>query len=309
MACTETFYFSSNGSYFQGNWTLEDSQTGFSIQRIADGFVLRLVARIASKQPLPRLALLSGLHADIKDGASPGRELLGTAFDRNNYWIQAGQIPETVAYLEWRGNMAAFEKFEANRVGHAPQLVLSCRGFMEFQEMLTLNVDTRKRPPETRSVQIRTSPMQIACEMTLNLPKDAWVAAINSAGLRQAILVEIPLPPARPEPWASVWEALDEARRYFDQGGTTGWNGCVTAVRKALDAWQQIDGEKTEWEATKPKRDELEAKSKDDRFKGLRWQLQQCAHLAPHSPDKEWTRDDAVLMLATLSGLLVTRKP
>jgi len=35
----------------------------------------------------------------------------------------------------------------------------------------------------------------------------------------------------------------------------------------------------------------------------------QSAHLGPHTPAEEWTRDDALLLLSTLSALLAERKP
>ena len=288
MACEEGFRFGGGYGSFGGTWIFDESKMGFSVWRMADGIKLTINARIVTKGPMP--VHVYGLQADIASRSSQGHLRLGTAFGNRDHLLQPGQ--EGQIYLEWYGSLAAFEALERQRGGGNPEFVLDCRANIEFVETVTLTVPDKppavpRKPPGTRNILVRTAPEAIQVQANLSFPKDAWVTAINSAGLRQALLLEIPLPPARPEPWAPVWQALDEARRHFDQGGTTGWNGCVTAVRKALDAWQQIDGEKTEWEATKPKRDVLEGKSKDERLKALRWQLRQCAHLAPHSADKE----------------------
>jgi len=305
MTCEDSFQFDNGCGSGNGRWIFEESKRGFAIQRLADGCALTISACIKVNTQTPKPVYIDGLHVDVMGGPSPGGLRLGAAFDWDGHFIQPGQ--KTQIHLEWQGSMAALEAFESQRAGAEPQFFLNCRGNIEFLDTLTVAVPSN--PSTTKDISVRTTPMSIWCQVALSFPKDAWVAALNNAGLRQAILLEIPLPPNRSEPWAVVWQAVDEARRYFDQGGTTGWNGCVMATRKALDAWQKIEGEKAEWSPDKPSRETLEAQSKGEQFKGLRWQLLQCAHLAPHSPDTEWTRDDAILMLATLSGLLTVRKP
>lgn len=125
---------------------------------------------------------------------------------------------------------------------------------------------------------------------------------LRKLGVAENVLLEIPLPTSPPAPWDEVWNALTEARDTFEHGGSTGWKGCVTAVRLALDKWRQI-----EEEDLGPT--DKQARTKLQRFENLRWNLLQYAHYGPHSRADEWTRDDALLMLAALSTLLAVRKP
>ena len=303
MTCMGSFQFGGGYGHGSGEWIFEESKKGFTVQRLADGFALTIVANIKVNSDTPAPVYIDQLRVDIAEGMSPQSLRLGTAFDRKGYSLQPGR--DTPVYLVWQGSIAALETFERQREGREPQFVFDCGANIEL--LNTFQITTPGKPATTRNITVRTTPMSIWCQVRLAFPKDAWVAALNGAGLRKNVLIEIPLPHSRSDPWDAVWQATDEARRHFEQGGTTGWNGCATAVRKALDAWQQISGEKVEWDSAKPSRETLKAQSKTDRFNGLRWQLLQCAHLAPHSPDNEWTRDDAVLMLATLSGLLAIR--
>ncbi len=128
-------------------------------------------------------------------------------------------------------------------------------------------------------------------------------------GTAENVLVEIPLPGSPSLDWDEVWKALIDARNAFEQGGSTGWKGCVTSVRLALERWQQIEKEDMGpgWKA--PSMQERKDRTKKQRTDNLRWHLYQCAHLGAHSSADEWTRDDALLLLSTLSALLAERKP
>jgi hypothetical protein len=65
---------------------------------------------------------------------------------------------------------------------------------------------------------------------------------LQSVGAAENVLVEIPLP-GKPSPeWDGVWSALI-AKNAIEQGGSTGWKGCVTAVRLALEKWRDIEKE------------------------------------------------------------------
>ncbi|MHB8252184.1 MAG: hypothetical protein ACYDEV_00435 [Acidiferrobacter sp.] len=236
MTCEDSFQFSDGSGSGNGWWIFEESKKGFAIQRLADGCALTFSGSIRINRQTPKPIYVDGLHVDIIGGLSPGGLRLGTAYDWDGHFIQPGQ--KTQIHLEWQGSMAALEAFESQRAGTEPQFFLNCRGNIEFLDALTVAVPSN--PPTTKDISVRTTPMSIWCQLALSFPKDAWVAALNNAGLRQALLLEIPLPPNRPEPWAVVWQAVDEARRYFDQGGTTGWNGCVMATRKALDTGKRL---------------------------------------------------------------------
>src|SRR5205807_2642050 len=91
------------------------------------------------------------------------------------------------------------------------------------------------------------------------------------------------------------------ARNHFAQGGTTGWSGTILAVRQALEKWRAIEPEDAG--PADPR-----ARSKRERLNNLRLALHQCTHIWIHKDD-ECFRDDALLMLSTLSALLAERKP
>lgn len=132
---------------------------------------------------------------------------------------------------------------------------------------------------------------------------------LRKLGIAENVLFEIPLPRSPLGSWDEVWRALVEARDTFEHGGSTGWKGCVTAVRQALKKWQEIEKEDMGlgWKAPTPQ--ERDTRNKVQRIDNLRWHLLQLAHYGPHSYADEWSRDDALLMLAGLSTLLAVRKP
>ena len=60
---------------------------------------------------------------------------------------------------------------------------------------------------------------------------------------------------------------------------------------------------------TRPNGDDLRNRTTRQRLDNIRWYLREYSHLAPHSGAEEFTRDNAILMLSTLSALLVVRRP
>jgi hypothetical protein len=102
-------------------------------------------------------------------------------------------------------------------------------------------------------------------------------------------------------------QALLDARNAFEQGGSNAWQSTVTSIRLALEKWRGIQQEDQGAGWTRPSRSDLESRTKKQRLDALRWHLMQIAHLGPHSGADEWSRDDALLMLTTLSVLLAER--
>lgn len=82
----------------------------------------------------------------------------------------------------------------------------------------------------------------------------------------------------------------------------SGWSHCVVEVRHALDQWNKIEPVKM-LPADQPRKEW----AKKDRLDGLRRQLRECTHPAAHG--ESWSRDEALLMLSTLSALLAVRNP
>lgn len=97
-----------------------------------------------------------------------------------------------------------------------------------------------------------------------------------------------------------VWEGLRNARIAFEQGESTGWKGCVMGVRLALENWQKIEPEDLS-------QNEKTKRTKRQRLDHLRWSLLQIGHFLSHNGAEECSRDDALLLLSTLSRLLAER--
>lgn len=130
----------------------------------------------------------------------------------------------------------------------------------------------------------------------------AWTDMLRDLNVRDAVLVEIPFDSNPPSGWEPVWQAVRDALDSFDAGGSTGWRNCVASVRHALEEWRNI-----EKEDQGPS--DLKSRTKTQRIDNIRWHLIQLAHYAAHTKADEWTRDDALLALSTLSALLAVRKP
>ena len=161
--------------------------------------------------------------------------------------------------------------------------------------------------------QVASFPADSIDEQTLiHYSRETWTNTLRQLEFNDSFVIEIPYPSDPPaKDWDEVWKALQDARRAFDQGGSTGWKGAANSVRHALEKWKDIQGEAVDhgegWKA--PTLQEKEGRTKRQRFDNIRWHLYQLAHLSAHTGADDWTRDDAMLLLSTLSALLAVRKP
>lgn len=203
--------------------------------------------------------------------------------------------------LEWRGTFSDLAYIEKARNGQAPELQmwLDCEwSFLISNELTSFRIVTDTRRAASRYGNIKVP-----------YPREVWIDLVRKLGIAENVFVEVPLPTSPPAPWTGVWSALVDARNAFERGGSSGWQGTVTSVRLALERWRAIEKEEpgAGWKAPSPA--DRESRSKKERLDALRWHLIQTAHLGPHTGAEEWSRDDALLMLSTLSGLLAVRKP
>jgi hypothetical protein len=200
-------------------------------------------------------------------------------------WSDPRQI-----YLTWHGSINELAILEQLREGRNPEFQIQLRG-----ELCYLLTSGHSR------YRVRTEPRLIHGDTTIGYPKETWVRELRKIGVLENVLIEVPLPTTPPAPWDSIWQNLMSARAAFEQGGSTGWNGCVLAVRQALEKWRDLEG--NEEIPSDPRQ-----RSKRERLDNLRRALHQCTHVWVHDHD-ECSRDDALLMLSTLSALLAERKP
>ena len=203
-----------------------------------------------------------------------------------------------------QSSLAALAHVDQLRNGRPLELTLAARG-----EICRLIPVTNPLQPNGSKPYVQGEPSDFAGSARITVPVDDWTAILRTVGLSANVLIEIPLPASRPSPWDGVWKAVDDARKCLEAGGTTGWQGSVTAARHALQLWQGVEAEKhgAGWKSPTPT--ERESRTSQERIDNLRWHLLQVAHEGPHSLSEEWSRDEAVLVLATLAALLGVRKP
>jgi len=279
-----------------GEIVFDESPSQFIGARTASGFRLNIPANIklrpnTGEAPLPMVTNISAVISLNKD---PQTEVqVGIAEDPA--WYFGGGNSQL--NLIWVDTMSALAYIEKCRDGQRPLLKLELRaeGCWLLQHQ--------------NQVRIRTAPQFIGGKVTLTYPKEVWIKMLRDMKFSENVLLEIPFPSTPPTQWDKVWNALVEARSALEQGGATGWKSCVSAVRLALEEWRAIEKEEMGPGSTTPSMNDLRSRSKQQRYDNLRWHLIQCAHLGPHSCAEDWSRDDAMVLLATLSALLAVRKP
>ena len=148
-------------------------------------------------------------------------------------------------------------------------------------------------------------------QVEITYPTEVWMRAIRDVGASHTILLDVPFSHSPPEPWDAVWRSVAEAATALEQGGETGRRAAIVAVRQAFDAWRTIEGEQEDlgpgWKP--PKKEEREARTARQRVDAIRWHLRDYAHLAAHSEAKQWSREDAMLLVSSISALLAIRRP
>ncbi len=284
-----------------GRITFDEAPARLEAERIAAGFMLVIPSQVelAMASTLDPAPMLSNLRGSISvESGSAASLTLGIARDDRWYLGAVEQTPKP-ASLTWVGSLAALARFETIRDGASPRLKIDFQG-----EACWLVPPALGRPRRWR-----TEPSLVSGTVRLTYPREVWVQMLRELSVAENVLVEIPLPSTPPSPWDGVWNALLEARTAFEQGGSTSWKACVSAARLALEKWEGIEKEDMGPGWTPPSKADRESRTRTQRLDNLRWHLKQVVNVAPHESADVWTRDDALLSLATLSSLLARRKP
>src|SRR5262249_51650529 len=294
-------------------FTFDESPVHLQASRTATGFNLLLpfsisLASVIKDTPAPMVSDIRGI---ILAGSQGERVEIGRLFCDSSYTASernrdsSQKDHEHTGYLTWRGSFVDLAYFNKLRDGGPVQFFVQLEWrlcYVFYRKMGEVD-HTFSTLPEWR----RPSTM----ELSVGYSKEVWVKMLRSLNVAENVLVEIPLPVCPSSDWDGVWEGLRNARDAFEQGGSTGWKNSMMGVRLALERWQQIPNEKEDqgpgWK--RPTQDELKDRTKKQRFDNLRWHLYQACHRGAHTGADEWTRDDAVLLLSTLSALLCERKP
>lgn len=298
------------GDNYVGSVTFDESPRRLHAERTADGFRLQLPTTISFKkvpkgEPLPLVGNFRGL---IYAGEDSGPKIqvgemrmedwhVGGFYERPEH---AG-VYEQTSYMVWSGSLAQLAVYEKIRDGRQPKLEVRFTG--EFCVLLRTQHEYYSARSEPHSFHHRHG------NLLLSYPKETWVEMLRGLRVAENVLVEVPLPGSPTPDWDEVWRGLVDARNAFEQGGSTGWKGCVTGVRLSLEKWQKLEPEDKGPGWVSPSVTDRQARTKKQRLDNLRWHLLQIAHLGAHTGAEDWTRDDALLMLSTLSVLLSERKP
>ena len=312
-----------------GSISFNRSPQNLHVTRTASGFEMLLpivmTFRTGTKNE-PRLVVsnLKGkVFAKSKDGTPIGvGRLIGPTWESAGFSTGESYDYPRETYMEWVGSFEDMAYVERCRNGELPNLQMRVEGqwhyFLPVFDEITnaqwneMPDDIRARAHKYASFRVSTEPQSVhnrTAYIEVSYPREVWIRMIRTLGVAENVLVEIPMPTSPPGDWDAVWKALIDARNAFEKGGTTGWQACVTSVRRTLENWREIEKEDQGPGWTPPSQSEREARTKRQRLDALRWHLMQLAHLGPHSSADEWCRDDALLMLSTLSGLLAERKP
>ena len=204
-----------------------------------------------------------------------------------------------VSKIVWSGNLAELSFFERVRNGSRPKINFSAHG-----ELCYLAEQETHGMPEMRSASY---PFWLSAHIEFS--KEIWVDRLRKIDCLENILLEIPLPTSPPNPWDEVWAALVDARNAFEHGGATAWKNCIVSIRLGLEKWRAIEKEDFGTGGHDPTSQERQSRTKAQRLDNIRFHLLHYAHFSAHTHADQWTRDDAVLMISTLSALLSIRKP
>jgi hypothetical protein len=280
-----------------GSIAFTQPDDGFAATRTASGFrvqipaVLGFWAPSGDRSPL----LLEDLRAIFWVPDATGKRLeIGTAACSSRF---RDPHRKALIALAWDWTLPALAFYEKLRAGREPRFYLTISG------------DIRYILPGQAGREPCSVPHPFFQSGEVVYSRDVWTKMLRDLNLGDAILLEIPFRSDPPSGWEAVWGALSDARDLFDKGGSTGWNGCVSQVRLALERWQEIEKEDQGPGWQRPQPSDLQSRTKSQRTDNLRWHLIQWAHLAPHTKADEWTRDDAILALSTVRALLAVRNP
>ena len=283
-----------------GAITFDPSPEQLSARRTAGGFELTFPITVtlgfeAMSDPQPLVTDLSATITAINDQQN------GLVLGRGQQegWF-TGAVPSSNAPtgLVWAAPLAALAAYEKFRDVQRPRFRIAILGQLSFL-----------LPSPGR--RVRTESRQVHGEVAITYPTEVWVRAVRDVGLSQAIYLEVPLPSSPLNPWDAGWRSVAEAATAFERGGETSRKAAILAVRQALDGWRQIEGGREDlgpgWK--QPDKKDREARTARQRLDAIRWHLREFAHLAAHSGAEHWSREDAVLLLSSMSALLARRRP
>lgn len=274
-------------------------EKGLKARRTIDGLVLTLPMAVHTDGPDDWVR--GGLAPLISDIEARGR-LCG---------VEVGRARDASVYRTWHSrtdgelelaiDAEALHAIERHRNGGsvAVNLAVSWQVAMLWPQQQQRHAEAMLRGAPTRN----TIPL------SLTYDRDSWVHMIDGTGYGEHVAVEIALPQNTAPPWDTILKAARTARDALKSGGESAWKAAIVECRHAIEEWNKLERPDHGLGWHSPSMAERMARTKAQRMDNLRWDLYQLAHEAAHSPADRFTRDDAILVLGTLSALLAIRNP
>lgn len=291
-----------NGEYF-GNIGLDDPRE-LRARQTFDGLILSLPVEVAVERPrsLAGFPIVSNVRANV----SAFSKDIGVARAFDDFYPEGKHDSS----LDLSLPAAVVRRIETERNGGSFELSMRVQAVLHV--LRSVDLAPELLTPETTgrvSKLVVGEPARVIGDVRVTVEPQVWATMLNATGLGENVFVEIPLPP-RPAPeWQDVWKALRTAREALNRGGSTAWKTAVSECRIALERWEQLEHVDHGDGGLTANRDQREARSVRQRRDALRWHVHQLAHYFQHSHAEECARDDAVIVLAALAGLLAVRKP
>jgi hypothetical protein len=204
--------------------------------------------------------------------------------------IYTGILSDAHSTLRWSGGLAALAEYERLRDGGKPAFRVVLMGEVTFLR-------------EEGALKPDSVPQTFQGFETVEYSIETWARALRTIGVSDIVMVQVPLPVDAPNGWEDVWKELSYAKAALERGGTTAWRDGALAVRRALEEWKKIEPENTAHGKA------LRNRSKTERLDDLRVHLKNFADMPVHTGVESWSRDDLVLMVTTLAGLIAARNP
>ena len=278
-----------------GSITFDEPEETLAGGKTGSGFRLRLPATVNLEQPKgsPYEILLDNVRVVFQ---AQGMEFGVARCDR----LRTPTMKNTPIFFSWDWTLPMLAVYEAQRAGNVPQFTAWLYGDLYYR------LEGKDWKQEVLSV-----PFPFNNNGVIKYSRETWTKTLRKMNVLDTVVVEIPFPSDPPSDWDQIFECLREARDAFDKGGSSGWKGCATGVRVALEKWSKKEKESPSpgpgWAVPDPKL--LHSRTKRERTDAVRWHVYQLAHYLVHNQAAECDREDAALVLAVLSALLAVRKP
>jgi hypothetical protein len=142
----------------------------------------------------------------------------------------------------------------------------------------------------------------------IQIPRSDWLQKLRSAGARDILLLEVPLPLVdRPKEWDAITKDIQRAEKHFRDGE---YHACVSSCRIVLDELGRLKFGTGDWAGPLLDRlgDKRTGMTGGEREAAVWASVRHYAHLAHHGPSDggvpHYSRAEAQLVLTLVASLV-----